>query len=90
MRLTTLGRWLYGAFALLNLGLVFAAAARGQWLAVLLSAILVGLFGVPAARGRDPLARPTRALRWLGTPDTGGPPGARRGRNGGGPRPPEG
>lgn len=78
MRLTLLGRCLYGALALLNLGLVLRAAPRGQWIAALLSAILAGYFGIPAVRGRDPLARPSRAIRWLGTPDT--PGGGEKGR----------
>ena len=85
MRLTVLGRLLYGALALLNLGLVLQALSRGQWLAAALSALLVGLFGIPAVRGRDPLARPSRALRWLGTPDPPeGGAGPRDGSGGGG------
>ena len=84
MRLTVLGRWLYGALALLNLGVALKSAASGEWFTLVLSTLLVGLFGIPAARGRDPLARPSRAIRWLGTPDPPEGAGDRRDDSGGG------
>jgi hypothetical protein len=69
IRLTPLGRALYGLAAVANLWMLANAFVRQAWIPFVLSTLLAGLFGIPALRGRDPLARARRPPRWLGEPD---------------------
>ncbi len=67
MYLTLVGRLIYLALTLANLAVVSAALSRSEWLGAGVGLLLVALFGIPAATGRDRLAAAAPYPRWLGS-----------------------
>ena len=69
MRLTPLGRLVYGALALANLWMLLPLIPGREWLGIGSYGVLTGIFGWPAIAGRDLLAGSRRAPRWLAVPE---------------------
>ena len=69
MRLTRVGRLVYGALALLNLWLLLRLVPGAEWLGIVIYGCLTGILGWPAITGRDALAGSRRAPRWLAVPE---------------------